>query len=52
MTLFCVAVTIIEGIFFFLFFFQTKYVPQCEQMVPVLLFITTNLRLAGGYNLL
>ena len=47
------AITIIEGIFFF----QTKYVPQCEQVVPVLLFllcfmfIATNLRLAGGYHL-
>ena len=50
---FCVAVVIIEGIFFF----QTKDLLQCEQMVPVLLFllcfifITTNLRLAGGYHL-
>ena len=47
------AIVIIEGIFIF----QTKYVLQCEQMVPVLLFllcfmfIATNLRLAGGYHL-
>ena len=42
-----------------IFFFHSMYrnVNKCEQMVPVLLFllcfmfITTNLRLAGGYNL-
>ena len=46
---------IVEGIFFSQT--KTKYVPQCEQMVPVLMFllcfifITDNLRLAGGYHL-